>query len=327
VILSKVLIIDGSNLLYRQLKQSELWELSYNGKRTGAVFGFFRSLPLILQKFPMHYPIIVFDKGRSLRRLTIYPNYKKTEDLKKTNDSGYTTTSVTDEFNNELHRQGDIVLSILEKLKIPTLSLRGYEGDDLIAIISRYTTDKIIVTEDKDMYQLLNEKTKIYRPMRTDEFGNRGLLVTFDKVKHPVYNNARSYVILKSIIGDVSDNIPKVCKGLGEKKAEVICDYILSCNEDPNIYLEIIKSMDAKFFKDFVDNHEQFLLNKSLIDLSLVSYDPLVVEELRLAVNRVRDIPNFIEVVTILGQEGISSVDYQKVINHVLNTRKEVTYD
>lgn len=325
--LHKVIIIDGSNLLYRQLKQPKLWEFSYNGKRTGAVFGFFRSLIVILRQFKEYYPIIVFDKGRSARRLALYPNYKKTEDHKADRTSNYTTTEVMDEMQEELHRQGEVILAILLRMSIPTISIRGYEGDDIIAILAKYVADGVIVTDDKDMYQLLSSNLRIFRPLRLDEDGNKGALITFDKVKHPVYNNARSYVISKAIIGDCSDNIPKICAGIGEKKAEILCDYILSCNEDPEQYLPIMRDMKKQHFTDFVENHEQFLINKQLVDLSIIQDDPLITDEITTALLKVKEVPNFIELAAILGSEGIYEIDYQKLITHVMSTKKEVVYN
>ena len=330
--LGKILIIDGSNLLHRQLSQPDLWELSYNGKRTGAVFGFFRSLLVSLNRYPEHYPIVVFDKGRSARRLEIYPNYKHTEDIKAENEKRQndlsmgviTTDTQKTEYIEELYRQGDVIKALLLAMKIPTISIRGWEGDDLMAILSRIVEDGVIVTDDKDMYQLLSPKIQIFRPIRIDENGKRGEVVLFNKVKHPVFNNTRSYVIHKSIVGDNSDNIPKVADGVGEKRAEVLTDYIISSNEDPEMYLEIMSNMKEPYFKKFIDGHDQYLTNIKLIDLSLVDLDPIVLDEISTQLVLSRGIPMLIDVVKALSTEGINDFDYTKLISHVTRTQNEV---
>lgn len=330
--LGKILIVDGSNLLHRQLSQPELWELSYNGKRTGAVFGFFRSLLVSLNKYPEHYPIVVFDKGRSARRLEVFPNYKHTEDIKAENEKRQselsmgvmTTNTPQTEYIQELYRQGDIIKALLQSMKIPSVSIRGWEGDDLMAILSRVVEDGVIVTDDKDMYQLLSPSIQIFRPIRIDENGNRGEVVLFNKVKHPVFNNTRSYVIHKSIVGDNSDNIPKVAEGVGDKRAEVLTDYIISANESPEVYLDIMKDMKEPYFKKFVENHEQFLTNVKLIDLSLVELDPMVLDEISTQLTISQGIPMFIDVVKALSVEGINNLDYTKLISHITRTQKEV---
>lgn len=330
--LGKILIIDGSNLLHRQLSQSDLWELRHNGKRTGAVFGFFRSLLVSLNRYPEYFPIVVFDKGRSARRLEIYPNYKHSEDIrleneKKQNDisSGLMTAGAAcSEYIEELYRQGDIIKDLLSVLKIPVISIRGWEGDDLMAIISRIAQLSVIVTDDKDMYQLLSETTQIFRPIRIADDGTRGEVVTFDKVKHPVFNNARSYVVHKSIVGDNSDNIPKIAQGIGDKRAETLTDYIMSSQEDPITYLEVMSSMKEPYFKKFIDNHAQYLTNMKLIDLSLVSIDAVVLSEIYTQLTVSQGIPMLINVARALSNEGINSFDYTKLISHVTRTRKEV---
>jgi len=330
-LLGKILIIDGSNLLHRQLSQQELWDLKYQGKRTGAVFGFFRSLLVALNKYPTHYPIIVFDKGRSARRLALYPNYKHTEDVKLENDkkqndisSGLITKdAAANEYLDELYRQGDVIKYLLSVMRVPVVSIRGWEGDDLMAILSRIADNGVIVTDDKDLYQLLSPTTQIFRPIRLDEDGNRGEVVTFEKAKHPVFNDARSYVVHKAIVGDPSDNIPKVAHGLGDKRAEVLTDYIISAHENPEAYLPIMSEMKEPYFKKFIDNHEQYLINKQLIDLSLIDMDPIVMSELIGELIKACQTPMLIDVVKALSCEGINSFDYTKMISHVSRTRKE----
>ena len=330
--LGKILIIDGSNLLHRQLTQPTLWDLKYNGRRTGAVFGFLRSLSVILARFPAYYPIVIFDKGRSARRLALYPNYKRTEDAKqehadraqKVSAGLISKDSASSELNEELYRQGDVIRVLLGVLKIPVLTVRGWEGDDLMAMVATLVEDGIIVSDDKDLYQLLSGKIQIFRPIRTDAEGHRGELVTFDKVKHPVFNNARSYIVHKAIVGDTSDNIPKISQGLGEKRAEVLTDYIISMHEDPSIYLEIMKSMKEPYFKKFIEAHDQYLINMQLIDLSLVKMDYYILEELAMQLESCKGIPQLMDVVKTLSLGGIESLGYTRLISHITRTQQEV---
>lgn len=327
--LGKILIIDGSNLLHRQLSQASLQDLKYAGKHTGGVFGFFRSLLVALSRYPSHYPIIVFDKGRSARRLALYPNYKHTDDIKQERaglkPAKYTAKPTTGiDYREELYRQGDIIISILELLKIPVIAVPGWEGDDIMAILSRLVSDGVVVTDDKDMYQLVSPNVQIFRPIRTNDDGTLGETITFDKVKHPVYNNARSYVIHKSIVGDVSDNIPKVAAGVGDKKAEIITDYIIAANEDPTVYLEVLGNMREPHFAKFIAGHDQYLINKKLIDLSLIEQDPVILNELTQQLISTNGVPSMIDIIGALHREGIQAFDYPKMISHLTRTRHEV---
>lgn len=75
---NKVLIIDGSYMLHRNLHIEELNLLTdNNGNKTGGLFGFMRSLLKACKSVKQGYmPIICWDSGLSERRLKIYPNYK-----------------------------------------------------------------------------------------------------------------------------------------------------------------------------------------------------------------------------------------------------------
>ena len=71
----KVLIFDGSNCLHRAITEPHLWNMSYNGIKTGGIYGV---LQIIMKEFKLYnyYPIVIFDGNLSKRRLQIYPNYK-----------------------------------------------------------------------------------------------------------------------------------------------------------------------------------------------------------------------------------------------------------
>lgn len=322
MILGKILIVDGSNLLHRQLCQPHLWPLEHNGKKTGAVFGFFRSLLVILSKYPTHYPIVIFDKGRSARRLALYPSYKQKDDKKTEKDeksSGLISKLPTGEdYLKELYRQGDIIQLLLSKFKVPTLVMRGWEGDDLMAIVSRMVADGVIITDDKDMYQLLSDNIQIYRSTNDE-------VIRLQDAEDPLYLNNRSYMIHKCIVGDTSDNIPQVAKGIGDRRAKKIVECIIRHNENKELYLEEMSKSDDKFMQDFVANHDKYELNKQLIDLSLIDNDPQVLQELVKQLTSTNGIPQFFDIITVLSSEGINTFDYQKLISHLVYTRKQVT--
>lgn len=331
--LDKILIIDGSNLLHRQLNQSDLDDLTYNGKKTGAVYGFFRSLLVSVKRYPDHYPIIVFDKGKSPRRLAIYPNYKHTEDnrkereeLKSKVESGLIPKEqLVNEYLQELFRQGDIIRELLASFKIPVIMMSHWEGDDLMAILSRVVKDGVIVTDDRDMYQLANDHIKIFRPIRIDNEGNRGVEVLYNDVADPKYG-IREFVIIKSIVGDGSDNIPKVAEGLGNKHAKEVADIILDSNEDPLVYLDKIKTIGKKYSNNFVEHFVEYKRNLYLVDLSLVPYDPIVLEELNNQLMKLDGQVQLLDVVKSLSRQGITRFDYTKLIECLYRSRSQV-YD
>lgn len=320
---NNLLIFDGSNLIHRQLSQPNMWELEYNGVKTGGVFGFMRSVLSTMNKFPKYYPVVVFDYGRSPRRLEIYPNYKHNQDQveerqekKRLLECGQITFEESqDEYLNELIRQSNIIKDLLRMFNIPVIQVSKWEGDDIMAILSRIAKDSVVVTDDKDMYQLMTPTCRIYRAMRLNADGSKGEIVTFEDNKHPVYNDVRHLVLIKAVVGDGSDNIPHVAKGIGYKTAEKIVDIILENNEDPDKYLPIMIEKGRKF-KVFADNHDIYIRNLKLVDLSIVDQDPYVLEIINKEINNVLNsrMVNMIDIMKVLASNGIVNFDFNKLI-------------
>lgn len=328
---NKVLLIDGSNMIHRQLRQPNMWELSYNGVRTGGVFGFMRSVQTVLSKYPDHYPVVVFDHGRSPRRLAIYPNYKHQADQDKERaekkrllESGAITFEESqDEYLNELIRQSGIIKDLLKMFKIPVVQVPKWEGDDIITIISRECKDCVVVTEDKDMYQLLTPTCRIMRPMRENEDGTRGKEITYEEMKHPTYGDMRYFTITKSIVGDPSDNIPKVAQGIGGVTANKIAEIMLQYNENAEQFLPVLTEMGKKYAV-FAQNYEEYVRNSQLVDLGMIEQDPYIIEKLDQAVAGVTDgsTPNMIAIMQALSANGITKLDFSRLMTSVMTAQK-----
>ena len=214
--LNKVLIVDGSYLLHRALHIEHLYNLcTSEGISTGGVFQFLRSLNSEVRKFSDYYPVVCWDAGLSERRLKVYPNYKHHED-RITSEAELRAIGQEPEVDEYIQRYRDnrqLVIGILNDLGVPSLRFNGWEGDDLLYIVSRMSDDGIVLTDDRDLIQLLSPTTRISRPM-ADEI--------LEYNKYQSENNdpdMKKFVIIKSIVGDGSDNIPKCAAGVGGKTA------------------------------------------------------------------------------------------------------------
>ena len=116
----------------------------------------------------------------------------------------------------DLRPQIDLLKNVLDALGISRYEQAGIEADDILGTLSRkFSVPSVIVTGDKDSFQLVNEHTSVY-------FTKRGISDV------DVYNNDNftdktgikppQIVDLKSLMGDSSDNIPGI-SGVGEKTA------------------------------------------------------------------------------------------------------------
>lgn len=339
--LDKLLIIDGSYALHRSLAVKSLWELKTStGVKTGGIFGVFRILLATMNKFPDYYPVFTWDKGLSLERLSIYPEYKNHTikelqsrirnlidsesqvekliendielkcivdknkiDLKEFRKSMIENRKPKEEdFGYQYHSQRSMIIDILDKVGIPSFCIPGWEGDDLMFILSRLSHDNIIMTDDADLIQLINKDNRIYRPMHEE------LLEEKSYLEKNGYDSIREFIITKAIVGDGSDNISSVTSGLerkyaiGSVKAKVLSKIIYESQEIPEVYLPKIEelSQSKQVYKGFITNHDRFLRNMKLVDLlsNVTCSDDMKSDMTSKIISSYSNIRKFLEVVS-----------------------------
>lgn len=281
IVFNKTLLVDGSYVLHRMLAQPNQWELQTTlGKKTGGIFGCIKSIYKEMQKYN-YFPIVVFDGGLSPRRLEVYPNYKRNEEkqlLLECKESEKTEQQILDEaFMREYRTQRKDIITFLHGLGIPCIRIDGWEGDDLLYILSKMSKDSIIISDDKDLIQSVyedeNRKCRIWRTMHEEMWDVNTLK---DKGM-----DAWQHINCKAIVGDPSDNIPSACYGVGEKTAGGLLHLMESCNklnipfphtEDDLAYR--CKSFDIPKRKAYMNFDEtQFAINMELMNLKLVDND------------------------------------------------------
>lgn len=340
------------------MKIPELWDLkNSHGERSGGIFGFLRSLNYALNS--EYYPVICWDSGLAERRLEAYPDYKSnlskskdyrlnsiaeycvdhpgeapTEELSDDESSvvkqkimnlmenrkKYGTNSDKDDYLYQYRTQRNVVIDICNSLGIPSFKIAGWEGDDLITVTSRMSMKSVIVTDDRDMIQLLNPNTDINRIV------NRQYL-TYDKyLSDNGMISIREMIITKAIEGDGSDSIPSVTSGMERKycvggtTASKIARVIVENDEDPDRYLPVLKDWsgrDRNKFLGFTMCHDNYIRNMKLVDLSLVDneYDivDIIISEVKSKVGK----SNMIETLGKLGNQDIINIDVNGIISKV----------
>lgn len=351
------LIIDGSYMIHRSLKAPDLWELkTRKGERTGGVYGFLKSLQFAMKSCD-YYPVICWDSGQSPRRLEIYPNYKHhmdkaaarkadkyalmllnkeienlpsdvtleerqaiEESINRLNEikRQHGTFEDPDDYVDQYLRQRDLVISICHSLGIPSIIVPKWEGDDLITLISRISAKSTIVTDDKDMIQLISPTIDIYRAMAREHLKYDSYLKANNII------STRELVIAKAIAGDPSDNIPSVTSNEEERKyrvggvtasriARIISDKHENVQEYMKALLEI-QDKDRNKIQGFIRNHSIFERNMKLVDLSLVDNNLEIINGIIAEVRARSGKSKFFDVVSKLGELEITSVDTNSII-------------
>ena len=192
-------LLDGSSYIYRAFYgYRDL--VNASGLPTNAIFGFTRMLLNLLQENHPDYLAVVFDRPREETfRRQIYPEYKATRD----------------EMPEELSRQIPYIKQVLQALNIPALEAPGFEADDVIATLARrYAREGVqvtVVTGDKDLMQIVDDKIDLLDTMKEKRSGPQEVLERFGVPAEQVPD-------VLGLAGDTSDNIPGV-PGIGEKTA------------------------------------------------------------------------------------------------------------
>ena len=209
--MKKLFLIDGMALIYRSYYALINNPLSTSkGFPTSAIYGFLTSVFKILKDESPDYISIAMDAQKPTFRHELFSDYKANR--KKMPD--------------DLRLQIPEINQLLNNSNINLLKKEGYEADDIIATVVDSIKDKdvsiYIVTGDKDIMQLVNDKVFVYNP------GNRfsgPILYDQKKVYDKWSVNPDKICDLLSIMGDNSDNIPGV-KGVGPKIAsKLISDF------------------------------------------------------------------------------------------------------
>ncbi len=215
-------MIDGHALTFRafhalpNLTNSE-------GFPTGAIFGFFSMLLKSIEDIKPTHALVTFDLSGPTFRHKMAGDYKAHR--KPTPP--------------EINQQVPKIIEILKAMDIPVFTKEGYEADDLLGIMSRLapiSVLNIIATGDKDLYQLINKNTVVYRFKGFGGFSETDL---YDEKKFQAeYGITPSqWVDYKGLRGDPSDNIPGV-RGIGEKTG---LDLIQQFGTIEKLYKEVEK--------------------------------------------------------------------------------------
>ena len=205
---STLYLIDGHALAYRTYfaltsggTNSARW-LTSKGEPTAGVYGFTSVLLRLLEQERPDYLAVVFDTGKTFRD-DLFPDYKATRE----------------KMPEDLRTQIETIRGLVDGFNIPRAELDGYEADDVLGSLANWAVDKglavKIITGDKDLLQLVNDRITVSLPGRSlgdakDYFR--------DDVKDTLGVWPEQVVDYKAIIGDRSDNIPGVY-GVGEKTA------------------------------------------------------------------------------------------------------------
>lgn len=199
-------VLDMHNLAYRALFTSG--GLSHEGVATGVIFGLLRDISNFGQRFGTTDFAFTFDHGKGLREQQ-FPYYKATRRKRNLTEEEETARQ---EMRDQLDR---LRTEYLDRLGYGNVFWqKGYEADDLMAAVVAALPPgdrAVLVTSDKDVWQLLSRQVAVLTPHTHELFTARHFRRLFGI-------DPAEWVRVKALAGCSSDDIPG-CPGVGEKTA------------------------------------------------------------------------------------------------------------
>ncbi len=201
-----VYLVDGSGFIFRAFFGTKARMTRPDGTPTNAVYSFTRMLMKLIEDTDADHLAVIFDKARRTFRNDIYPDYKGNRP----------------DPPEDLVPQFPIIREAVTAFNVACLDQDGFEADDLIATYARMArergADVTIVSSDKDLMQLVDDKVSLWDAMKNQVIGP-------EQVKEKFGVGPDRVIDVQALAGDSSDNVPGI-EGIGVKTAaQLIQDY------------------------------------------------------------------------------------------------------
>ena len=257
----KLYLLDAFALIYRaHFAFARNPRYNSKGMNTSAVFGFTNSLLEILNnQKPTHLGVVFDTPGQGIRE-EIFSEYKANRD----------------KMPEDIQLAIPYIKNLLKALKIPIVSLEGYEADDLMGTLAVKAEGlgfiTYLMTPDKDFAQLVNSNTFIYKPGRSgNPFQILGVKEVCEKFE---IETPKQVIDILGLWGDAVDNIPGI-PGIGEKTAKKLISQYGSVEG----LLKNTHELKGKQKENVENFAEQGLLSKKLATIILDSPIEFIPEE------------------------------------------------
>ncbi|HEV8358464.1 MAG TPA: DNA polymerase I [Gemmatimonadales bacterium] len=206
----QLFLVDGHALIYRAFFALLTRPLrTSRGENTSAAWGVVNFLLRLQSKYRPDYLVWVLDAGDSFRTAR-YPEYKSTRQ------------KLGLELQADFDRAIEQVAALLAAFRVPVVSVDGYEADDVIGTLARREAaagrQVVIVSGDKDFYQLIGSRIALLNPGRGGPAGVEEQWVDESNAAERLGVPPGQVTDYLALVGDTSDNVPGV-RGIGEKGA------------------------------------------------------------------------------------------------------------
>ncbi len=207
---ARIFLIDGYALIYRAFFAMLSRPLTTSrGENTSVAWGITNFLLRLTDRHRPEFVAWIHDAGTSFRHER-FPEYKATRE------------KLDEELQQDFDQSVRRVEALLRAFRVPLIAVDGYEADDVIATLAERAAaagfDVVIVSGDKDFYQLIGPQVSLLNPGRGGPAAVEEQLVTPANAAERLGVPPEQTVDFLALVGDAADNVPGV-RGVGEKTA------------------------------------------------------------------------------------------------------------
>ncbi len=274
----RLFLIDGHSLLYRAYYAIRNLSNS-QGFPTNAIFGFLSMMRKLQEKEnPTHLGIVFDAKGPTIRH-EAFKDYKANRKP----------------MPEDLAIQIPVLKKILKSMHIPTIEFEKYEADDVLGSLARKAAEEkirsILVSTDKDLYQLVDESTTLYNPAKETHMDAHAVEEHFGVPPSQVID-------VLALWGDPSDNVPGV-PGIGEKTSKAL---IHEFHNLENLLKNVSQISKPPLRKKIEENLNQLNLSRQLVTIEKNLDVPFDLEDFSLSE------PDYEELIPLLQELEFTSM-------------------
>ncbi|MDT7816151.1 MAG: polymerase, partial [Acidobacteriaceae bacterium] len=263
-----IFLLDAMSFIFRayHAMQRQRPMSTRSGVPTAATFVFVNMINKLRRDFQPEYFAAVFDVSGSVFRderarsiATVRKWNIKTQTFDELDYGGYKANRT--EMPPDLAQQLPFIRRSLEAFRIPILQSEGFEADDVIGTLARQASeqghDVFVVSNDKDMLQLVTGKVKVLNPVKDN------LILDREKVVEVLGVPPEQVIDVMALRGDSIDNIPGA-PGIGDKGSVELIQQFGSVEAA----LDRASEVKGKRYRESLENNrETVLLSKELVTI------------------------------------------------------------
>ena len=312
----RVLIVDQLNLFFRNYIVNP--SLSTDGSPIGGLRGCMQSLQKVIRESKPDMVVICWDgEGGSKKRKLLKKDYKEGRKPIRLNRA-IRNMSDEEEIDNKFWQQSRLV-DYYNQIPVIQFMFESTEADDIIAYVSKHKLledyEKIILSSDKDFFQLLDDKTVLYRPVQKEILNKKSIVDKFNI--HPT-----NFAMARAIAGDKSDNIEGI-PGVGlktisrrfpflrEEKTKTFSDILSHCKK------ELDDGEEIKAYRSILEAEDILRRNYQMMQL----YAPLLSIDAKNLINATLQDPdqsfNKTELIKMMMKDGFGEINFIDLFRHL----------